>query len=187
MNSTEGEPDVQTSAKRPRQPVWLWLVPGIIAVVAAFNLTVWIPVAQALGDDNRNDGFGIHAYRTALIHPRDITLDLMSVDQVATIDLARGLFQSAAALKDREFGQITLARAGKPVFVMSGADFKTLGKSFAAGENPIYLVRTLPEKLSLPNGQEAFGTWSGGWLGVLNGQMQDVNSFGPAWVEGEPP
>jgi hypothetical protein len=171
--------------KAPRR--WWWLAGGVILAIAGFNLSVWIPVSQALGSDDRNDGFELHAYRSLLIHPRDITLDLVTVDSAATIDLTRGLFQAAEALNAREFDKVTLARGGKAVFIISGADFKQLGTNVAAGENPIYLLRTLPEKLTLPDGRRAFGSWSGGWLGVLNGQMDDLNAFGPAWANGEPP
>lgn len=166
---------------------WWWIGGSIVVAIVVFNLSVWLPVSQAVGSDDRNDGYSLHAYRTVLLHPRDITLDLVAVDSAATIDLTRGLFQAAETLKDREFGRVTLARGGKAVFVLSGTDFQELGASVAAGENPIYLLRTLPEKLVLPDGQPAFGSWSGGWLGVLNGQMDDLNTFGPAWANGESP
>lgn len=179
---------VATNGGRTRSPQrWWWVAGGVFLAIAVFNLSVWWPVSQALGSDDRNSGFGLHAYRSALVHPRDITLDLVTVDSAATIDLTRGLFQAAEALKDREFGEVTLARGGKAVFVMSGADFKELGASVAAGENPIYLLRTLPAKLTLPDGRRAFGSWSGGWLGVLSGQMDDLNAFGPAWANGKQP
>ena len=187
MASVETEMVAEKNERKISVRTWLWVGAGIFAAIAAFNLSVWIPVSQALGQDDRNGGFGMHAYRSAFVHPSDITLDLVTIDSIATVDLARGLFQSAEALKDREFGKVTLARGGKTVFVMSGADFKALGLDVAAGENPIYLIRTLPEKLMLADGRPAFGSWSGGWLGVLNKQMEDVNAFGPAWASGEPP
>jgi hypothetical protein len=187
MASVDVEAVAEADPQRKASRRWWWVAAGTALAVAAFNLSVWIPVAQALGDDDRNEGFGLHAYRSALLHPRDITLNLVTVDSAATVDLARGLFQSAEALKDREFGKVTLARGGKAVFVMSGEDFSELGDEFAAGQNPVYLLRTLPEKLMLPDGRPAFGTWTGGWLGVLNRQMDDLNEFGPAWVSGEAP
>lgn len=187
VNSTETTTDSADGARRMSPRLWWWVGAGVFLAISIFNLSIWVPVAQALGDDDRNGGFGLHAYRSVLIHPRDITLNLMTVDSASTADLTRGLLQSAEALKDREFGKVTLARGGKSVFVISGTDFKELGVSVAAGENPIYLIRTLPQKLMLSDGQRAFGTWSGGWLGVLNGQMEDLNAFGPAWANGEPP
>jgi hypothetical protein len=187
MGSSTTETVIENGGQRTSTRRWWWVGGGVLLAIAAFNLSVWFPVSQALGADDRNDGFDLHAYRSLLVHPRDITLDLVAVDSAATVDLTRGLFQSAEALKDHEFGKVTLARGGKAVFVISGSDFKALGESVAAGENPIYLLRNLPEKLTLPNGRQAFGSWSGGWLGVLNGQMDDLNVFGPAWANGEPP
>ena len=162
---------------------WLWLF-AMVAAVLAYNLSVWAPVASRLGDDDRNDVTSIHVYRTWLVHPRDVTVDLVAADGAAPVDLTRGLFQTAEALEGRRFGKVTLARQGKPVFVMDGADFDAMGRDYAQGENPIYLMRTLPEKLKRPDGQSAFGSWSGGWLGVLSRQMGDVNDFGRAWAEG---
>ncbi|WP_298743743.1 hypothetical protein [uncultured Brevundimonas sp.] len=163
---------------------WPWLVTLLVPVLI-YNLTVWVPVATKLGEDDRNSAASVHVYRSWLVHPNDITIDLMAVNDAATVDLSRALFQAAEALKGREFGRVTLARQGKAVFVMQGTDFAELGEAFSAGENPVYLLRTLPEKLYLPNGEPAFGTWSGGWLGVLTKQMEDLNTFGPSWAAGE--
>ncbi len=164
------------------------LILAAIAFVAVviFNLTVWLPVSQALDRDERNTGFAVHAYRAWLLHPAEITIDLVSLEQAAPLDLNRALFQSAAALRNRSFSKVILARKGKPVFVMDGADFQELGQEFEAGQNPIFLIRTLPEKLKTPDGQEAFGSWSGGLLGVLTRQMEDSNAFARSWAAGEP-
>lgn len=173
------------SPPRSARRLWPWLL-AIVAAVLVYNLSVWGPVANRLGDDDRNNVTSIHVYRSWLVHPRDVTVDLVAADGAAPVDLTRGLFQAAEALKDRRFGKITLARQGKPVFVMDGADFDAIGRGYAQGENPIYLMRTLPEKLKRPDGRSAFGSWSGGWLGVLSRQMDDVNDFSRAWAEGHP-
>jgi hypothetical protein len=178
------QPSITTANSRRK---WLAGAMAAAALIAIFNLTVWAPVATALGKDDRNEVAGIHVYRSWLIHPRDITVNLVTVGDASTLDLTRALFQSAEALKDRKFGSVTLSRGGKAVFVLDGGDFAELGDEYAGGQNPMYLIRTLPEKLELPDGRSAFGTWQGGWLGVLGKQMEDVNSFGQAWATGEPP
>lgn len=175
-----------TAISNPRRK-WLFGASAAVALVAIFNLTVWAPVATALAKDDRNQVAGLHVYRSWLVHPRDITVNLVTVGEASTADLTRVLFQSAEALKGREFGKITLSRGGKAVFVMDGDDFAELGAEYSAGQNPMYLIRTLPEKLALPDGRTAFGTWEGGLLGVFSKQMEDVNSFGQAWAMGEPP
>jgi len=71
------------------------------------------------------------------------------------------------------------------MFTMSGEDFTELGSSYDGSENPIYLLRTLPEKLHRPDGTAAFGSWEGGWLGVMTRQLEDLTAFGVAWSTGE--
>lgn len=168
-----------------RRPRWPLAIAVIVTCLVAYNLTVWAPVATVLGRDDRNAVTSVHVYRSWLIHPRDITVDLVAADGAATIDLTRALFQAAEALKDREFGRVILARQGKPVFMMEGAAFAQLGQEYSSGQNPVYLIRTLPEQLYLPDGTAAFGAWTGGWLGVFGRQIEDVNSFGQAWMTGK--
>ena len=188
-SNVEGErPEVAPPSVQPKKrtrPRWPLVFAIIFASVTAYNLTVWAPVAMTLGRDDRNAVASIHVYRSWLIHPRDITVDLVAADGAATIDLTRALFQTAEALKDREFGRIILARQGKPMFMMEGAAFTQLGQEYSAGQNPVYLIRTLPEQLYLPDGTAAYGAWTGGWLGVLSRQLEDVNAFGRAWMTGE--
>jgi hypothetical protein len=180
--------DPPATAPASRRRSGLWIAAAVLSAIAVFNLSVWAPAASALSKDSRNaDAAQVHVYRSWLIHPRDITIDLVSVDTAAPVDLMRALFQVAATMKGRKFGRVTLARQGRPVYQMSGEDFTALGQAYDANENPVYLIRTLPESLKRPDGTEAFGTWTGGWLGVLSRQMEDVNAFAQGWVEGEAP
>lgn len=158
------------------------LIVAILVALICFNATIAVPVGLALSKDERNVGFTMIAHRSFGVHPTEITIDLLSADGAAPIDLYRGLFQAAEALEGRHFDKVILARRGSAVFVMDGADFAMLGSSFASGENPIYLIRTLPEQLYLPDGTQAFESWSGGFLGVLGAQMQDVNDAARMWA-----
>jgi hypothetical protein len=45
----------------------------------------------------------------------------------------------------------------------------------------MYTLRTLPENLNRPDGEQAFGTWTGGMLGVLGHQMEDFAEWHSAW------
>ena len=180
-------PPAKDAKVRTRRRRWPWMLAAGAAALLIYNLTVWLPAAHALGQDGRNEVAGLHVYRSWLVHPRDITVDLVTLGEAAPIDLTRGLFQAAEALKDREFGRVILARQGRPVFMMEGPAFQELGQAYAGGENPVYLLRTLPEQLYRTDGQPAFGTWSGGWLGVLGKQMEDLNAMAEAWVSGEAP
>jgi hypothetical protein len=48
-------------------------------------------------------------------------------------------------------------------------------------QNPVYTLRTLPEKLHRPDGSPAYRAWTGGLLGVMARQMQDLTGFCRAW------
>jgi len=50
-----------------------------------------------------------------------------------------------------------------------------------AWENPVYLLRTFPERLKTPKVTAAFDVWIGGALGVLNAQMDDMNRLAETW------
>ena len=67
-----------TAISNPRRK---WLLGASVAVtlVAIFNLTVRAPVATALAKEDRNHVAGVHVYRSWLVHPRDITVNLVTV------------------------------------------------------------------------------------------------------------
>jgi len=141
------------------------------------------PVASRLASDSRNAAFSLDAHYGD--DAKTLVLDLRDVRSASPADLWRGVFQSAAALHDAglAFDRVVLARSGSPVFVLSGDDFSTLGAEFGGGQNPVYLLRTLPEKLSRPDGQPAFGTWTGGLIGVTTRQMEDVSTAAKEWAQ----
>lgn len=177
------------AAGKLRRPATAWAAPtGLLAaMLLLFNLSVAAPVGLALHKDPRNAGVVMMAYRSFGLHPAEITLDLWSIaDDKAPLDLLRSLFQASQALQGRRFSRVVLARSGHAVFVISGEDFASLGGAYSDDENPIYLVRTLPEKLRRPDGTPAFGAWSGGWLGVVTRQLQDVTAFAASWAHGQP-
>lgn len=160
---------------------------AVPAAVYLFNVaTVGRPVSQALAADLRNDGFTLRAHLGSYVRPGVLVLDLVAVEEAAPLDLLRGLFQAAEVFheRDRTFDRVEMARGGETVFVLEGDDFATLGSEFAFGQNPVYMIRTLPEKLYRPDGTRAYGTWTGGLLGVLGQQMNDTNDAARRWVSG---
>lgn len=149
-------------------------------------ISVQQPVAKAIQADSRNSGVSLTARYQHYFDSSVLILDLTDVTSAAPSDLFRVLFQSADALNDagRRFDKVILARSGTPVFQMQGDDYATIGREFGGGQNPIFLVRTLPEKLYKPSGISAFGSWEGGWIGVLKNQMEDANMAATQWAKG---
>lgn len=185
----DSEPEQKPTARpRPKKRgIWIGIA-GAVVLLVAYNATVTAPVATTLAKDGRNSGITLVGYRSFGVHPSEVTLDLWAVDgQTAPVDLLRSLFEAAEALKTRHFSRVVLAKSGKRVFVITGDDFQELGQSYSVSENPMYLIRTLPQKLYRTDGTPAYGTWEGGLLGVLSKQMQDVAAFATDWVSGTSP
>lgn len=121
------------------------------------------------------------AYYKYGVTPDTIVLDLWDVSEEARkIDVLHGFFVFAEEFKDREFREIHLAYRGETKFILDGDDFRTIGREHEF-QNEMYVIRTFPEKLRLPDGSAAFETWSGGLLGVTIQQMQDVDDMFDAW------
>jgi hypothetical protein len=154
-------------------------------VLDAIGALVQRPIASELQEDARNGGFVLKGHYKLYMNPSVLVLDLRRVTSAAPVDLFRGIFQSAAAFAkaNRKFDRVILSRSGKEVFSMKGDDFHELGSEFTGGQNPIYLIRTLPAILYRPSGERAFGEWTGGWIGVIGKQMEDANQFGQQWAD----
>lgn len=161
------------------------IVLAVGVAVVVWNSALLLKVNSELAKDSRNTGITLLAYHTNFLSPSSLTLDLWAVHpEKAPSDVLRVLFQSADALKNDHFDRVVLSRRGVSMFVLSGPNFSSLGYSYSQGQNPIYLIRTLPEQLSRPDGSVAFGTWTGGWLGVMTKQIDDATTFAVDWTTG---
>lgn len=119
-------------------------------------------------------------YRFGVI-PNQIVYDLWNVGYGASeAEVMGGLLRFADAVKDRHFDKVILAYRGTPRFILDGDDFHRIGQEFDF-QNPVYTLRTFPEKLTTMEGYPAFGSWTGGMLGVLNAQLKDLNELGRRW------
>jgi hypothetical protein len=169
-----------------RRAVVLGVVVIVAAIIGGFSLNyalVGRPVATALAADERNSSFTIRAHYRYYLDPHSVVLDLTEATVIAPTDLFRAIFQSAQALKDHAgIERVFLIRNRKVIFVMKGEDFREIGTEYGGGQNPVYLIRTLPEKLYLPTGESAFSHWSGGLFAVLAKQMEDANAAARLWA-----
>lgn len=164
--------------------------PKIIAAVALCAAGVVIatnyfqlqrPLSLALSKDPRNDGIYASAHYEYYIIPSTIIFNLKSVSpERSPADVTRILLQFAESQKSKDFSLVKLSHAGKDKFVLKGEYFKTLGQELE-DQNPIYTIRTIPENLYKPDGTAAFGTWTGGLLGVVGKQMEDFAEFHRQW------
>ena len=150
-----------------------------LAGTAAVNV---IRVNSAASEAGKyQDGISAHAYYQFGVVPDSIVFDLWNVGGRTSQAEVLGVFlRFAEKMKGREFREVRLAYHGEVKFVLDGGDFHDIGRGFSY-QNPVYIVRTFPEKLSTPDGRRAFSTWSGGLLGVVGQQMEDVNELGRRW------
>lgn len=149
------------------------------AVVVGLNwVRVAIPAQESVKYRSGISAIGYYHYGVV---PGTIVYDLRGVEgEASAASVLGGLFEFAGAMKDRNFDEVLLAWRGDVRFRLPGRDFKEIGTS-VAWENPVYLLRTFPERLKTPQGTPAFEVWTGGALGVLGAQMDDVNRLAETW------
>ena len=136
------------------------------------------PVATALAGET---GADTPVYRRHWISGDEIVFDIRSVDgSTSMADMTRRLLKAAEALKEWRFSRVYLAYRGDERFYLEGAYFKQLGEE-RGFQNPVYTIRTMPENVHNLDGSPAFGQWTGGVIGVLGRQMEDVNEFHRRW------
>ncbi len=153
-------------------------VAAIIACLGAYNATVELPVMSARSAEKH---VTMIAYHQWLVSPSTLVIDLWDVDgETAMVDVDRNLFDAAAALKDKTFGEVVLAYRGRTRFRIDGAEFHAIGQE-RGWQNPVYTIRTLQEHLTKADGSRAFETWTGGLLGILGKQMEDHAEFHAQW------
>ena len=156
-----------------------------IALILTVFLTNYIslqkPLSDVIDSDPRNDGIELSAHYAYYVAPSTLVINVKSASgDKSAADMFRVLLQYAEKLSERDFDRIELSSRGKVKFVLEGDYFKTLGKEYGA-QNPVYTMRTFPENLYRPDGQRAFGSWTGGLLGVVGKQMEDFKEFHKHW------
>ncbi len=137
---------------------------GLVRLVLAVAILVvllrggnWMlearPVAAALAADPRTAQLQLDAHLRLYVDPTTLILDLQRPQLADTADLWTALFLASRALASGfEPERVVLARAGEPVFTLSGADFAQLGRDFGLVRNPVVVMRTLMPMLRLPSG-----------------------------------
>lgn len=140
-----------------------------------------LPFSSVIDAESRNKGINADIHYQYYVVPSTLVFNIKDISgEKSPADVFRVFLQFSAKLKDRNFEKIVLANKGKEKFYLSGEYFRTLGQEFGT-QNPIYTIRTFPENLYKPDGTKAFGSWSGGLLGVVKEQMNDFLEFHKQW------
>jgi Zn-finger nucleic acid-binding protein len=97
------------------------------------------------------------------------------------IDPVHLLMQFSDKLDLYSIRRLVLARNGRHRFYIIASDLRTLADSYAGGGR-MWAFNNLPSKVRRMDGTHAFEEWSGGWLGVLQKQVEDLNKFITDWT-----
>lgn len=158
------------------------LMAAVLCVTGWNYFGTTFPVSRRLAEDSRNKSVSLWAYHQYGVMPSTLVIDLRDVtDEAAPLDVMRALLHSADGLKESKFARVILARRGSARFMLDGEYFQTLGQEFRT-QNPMYTLRTMPQHVFKLDGTPAYGTWTGGALGVLTRQLEDLTRFSQEWV-----
>jgi len=97
------------------------------------------------------------------------------------IDPVHHLFEFASRIDLGSLDHVLLARDGTAIFAVASSDMSELAGSYSAGGEP-WAFNHLPERSKTLDGRAAFSTWTGGFLGVLAKQAEDLNNFIRDWT-----
>ncbi|HIE1100474.1 MULTISPECIES: hypothetical protein [Stenotrophomonas] len=165
------------------------LLIAILLAGAAVFLWNYTTLQQQARDvrttDSRNAGIEVFTHYGYFVNPKVLVFDLRGLSgDNSPMDVTRTLLQFAERQKHRRFDRVILAYKGTAKFELKGDYFHTLGNDYEH-QNPVYTLRTLPENVYRLDGAPAFGTWTGGLLGVVGKQMEDLNELHKQWYLAE--
>jgi len=142
-------------------------------VWGANHFLVGRPVDAALATDPRTAAMGVVAHFDRYVNLTTLVLDLRSPGVTDTDDVLRGVLVVARDLGSLSIvHRIVLARDGKPVYALTGDDFRKVGRTFTLVHNPVVALRDLNDALRLPGGQKP--------------PLSDVGTTARRWATGGP-
>jgi hypothetical protein len=98
----------------------------------------------------------------------------------SAMDVFRVLLQTADLLKENSYEKVELCFRNKTKFFLGGDEFKVIGEEFGE-QNPMYTIRTFPEKITLLDGSNAYEMHKGGVLYLMGVQMADFQDMNGKW------
>jgi hypothetical protein len=159
---------------------------AILLLIAAFNLgTVGYPIRSAVRSDDRNKPVSISAHYAYYLLPNTLVLRMSATGEAAAVDIWRSMFLAAESMYNngKHFSDVELSRGLTTEYILSGNDFFEIGREYKESENPIYMLRTLPEKLKGRDGSDAFGPSSGSLFGMAD-DLGNSTKAAMTWARG---
>lgn len=157
-------------------------VAALLCVIALYS---W-GRSQGLRDElKRCASYGIvnvSVYYRGYLSTRDVVFDFQAREAKGRrIDPVHLLMQFASRIHLSGLGNVYLARDGVEHFRIYPSALDELASSYENGGR-IWAFNNLPAAVRRIDGSQAFGEWTGGWLGVVKGQVEDLDSFLEQWL-----
>ncbi|MFD1436913.1 hypothetical protein HLH14_12555 [Acinetobacter sp. ANC 4282] len=153
----------------------------VLSILAINYISLQRHMGSILAADSRNKGLKVWVHYKWFINPTQLEYDLRSISgENSTADVTRIMLQFSEKIKNKNFDKVVLAYKGSDKFYFKGDYFQKLGNEYEF-QNPIYTLRTIPENVYSLGGGRMYGAWTGGWLGVMGKQMEDLNNFAKDW------
>lgn len=151
-------------------------------LVTGWNyFTLQKKISDVLASDSRNQGISVFVHFKWFVNPNVIVFDIRDVQSdKSPMDVSRVLLQFSEKLKNNEYNKVVLSFNGRSKFMLDGGFFKETGTEYGI-QNPVYILRSLPQNVYNLDGSQAFSTWTGGLIGVLGKQMEDFTEFHKQW------
>jgi Zn-finger nucleic acid-binding protein len=159
---------------------------ALIAVVGAYFAYPWIRdsgLREKLAACESHDVIAARVTYDGILSTETVVFDVVDGGSPSArrIDSVHLLMEFAGKLDLYSVKRIILARNGTEKFYISGSDMRPLASSYAGGGR-VWAFNHLPENIRTMSGQRAYNEWSGGWIGVLQKQSEDVNDLIKQWT-----
>lgn len=175
----------QATPARPRE--WPFGRLGIASVVVLLALYFGTRNSALRSELTRCDSHGVVNVTPSyagIVGTDTVVFDLRDGGEVGArrVDAAHLLMQFASRLDLYSIRRVVLARNGEERFYVDSADLRPLADSYSASGRG-WALFNLPSCVRNTNGTDAFGKWTGGAIGVLKEQAEDLNDFLAAWLD----
>jgi hypothetical protein len=173
------------TADRRKIKLAKWIVVGCI-LVASIPVYSWMRHSRLRDELERCEAYGVVN--------ADVYYDDVFSNDVVVFDLKDGGSYEARRIDPvhlfLQFGtradlssvrRVVLARNGRKVFYIDVSDLRPLTESYEGGGR-VWAFNNLPGSVATMSGERAYAEWTGGWLGVLQKQTEDLNHFIEQWT-----
>ena len=102
-------------------------------------------------------------------------------ETLGSFDPLHLLLQIGHKVRAERFSKLIVAAGGEAVYRLDKSDLDELAEQYSLVRS-VWAFNHWPERLRKPTGERVFESWSGGMLGVLKGQMEDINEALKTWL-----